>query len=50
MGLPAMASLLRSVVVPEAGGDTMWADTRAAYESLADPLQRLCDELSAFEP
>jgi len=26
----------------------MWADTRAAYESLAPPLQRLCDELSAF--
>ena len=48
MNRPAMASMLRSVVVPEAGGDTMWADTRAAYESLAPPLQRLCDELSAF--
>ena len=48
MNRPAMASMLRSVVVPEAGGDTMWADTRAAYESLAAPLQRLCDELSAF--
>ncbi len=48
MNRPAMASLLRSVVVPEAGGDTMWADTRAAYASLAEPLQRLCDELSAF--
>ena len=48
MKRPAMASMLRSVVVPEAGGDTMWADTRAAYESLAPPLQRLCDELSAF--
>jgi taurine dioxygenase len=52
MTRPAMASMLRSVVVPVAGGDTMWADTRAAYESLAAPLQRLCDELSAyhFEP
>ena len=48
MNRPAMASMLRSVVVPEAGGDTMWADTRAAYEALADPLQRLCDELSAY--
>jgi taurine dioxygenase len=30
----------------------MWADTRAAYETLAEPLRRLCDELSAyhFEP
>jgi alpha-ketoglutarate-dependent taurine dioxygenase len=52
MNKPALASMLRSVVVPEAGGDTMWADTRAAYEALAPPLQRLCDGLSAyhFEP
>jgi taurine dioxygenase len=48
MNRPAMASFLRSVEVPVAGGDTMWADTRAAYEALAEPLQRLCDELSAF--
>jgi taurine dioxygenase len=48
MTRPAMASMLRSVEVPEAGGDTMWADTRAAYDALAEPLQRLCDELAAF--
>ena len=48
MQRPAMASLLRSVVVPFVGGDTMWADTRAAYDTLAEPLQRLCDELSAY--
>ena len=48
MKRPAMASMLRSVIVPEAGGDTMWADTRAAYDALAEPLQRLCDELTAF--
>ena len=48
MTRPAMASMLRSVEVPEAGGDTMWADTRAAYGALAEPLQRLCDELAAF--
>jgi alpha-ketoglutarate-dependent taurine dioxygenase len=48
MNRPAMASLLRSVVVPESGGDTMWADTRGAYETLAEPLQRLCNELLAF--
>jgi taurine dioxygenase len=48
MNRPAMASMLRSVEVPEAGGDTMWADTRAAYETLAEPLQGLCDELSAY--
>jgi taurine dioxygenase len=52
MTRPAMASMLRSVVVPEAGGDTMWSDTRAAYEALAPSLQNLCDTLSAyhFEP
>ena len=45
MARPAMASMLRSIVVPEAGGDTMWADTRAAYETLVPPLQRFCDDL-----
>ena len=48
MQRPAMASMLRSIEVPQAGGDTMWADTRAAYETLAEPLQRLCDGLSAY--
>lgn len=48
MNRPAMGSMLRAVVVPEAGGDTMWADTRAAYETLAEPLRRLCDELTAY--
>src|SRR3974390_2718975 len=43
MKRPAMASMLRSIVVPEAGGDTMWCDTRAAYEGLAEPLRALCD-------
>ena len=48
MNRPAMASMLRSIEVPEAGGDTMWCDTRAAYDTLAAPLQRLCDGLSAY--
>src|SRR5579871_477487 len=52
MKRPAMASMLRAVVVPGAGGDTMWCDTRAAYEALAEPLRSLCDSLSAnhYEP
>jgi taurine dioxygenase len=45
---PAMASMLRSIVVPDAGGDTMWADTRAAYDALAEPMRRLCDGLTAI--
>ena len=48
MNRPAMASMLRSVVVPAAGGDTMWSDTRAAYDALAPSLQKLCDGLSAY--
>jgi taurine dioxygenase len=26
----------------------MWSDTRAAYETLGEPLRRLCDELEAY--
>lgn len=48
MKRPAMASMLRAIAVPETGGDTMWSDTRAAYETLAEPLRRLCDELVAY--
>jgi taurine dioxygenase len=48
MRRPAMGSMLRASVVPDAGGDTMWSNTRAAYETLAEPLRRLCDELDAY--
>ena len=34
-------------VVPEAGGDTLWADTQAAYERLDDHLRGLVDGLRA---
>jgi taurine dioxygenase len=47
MADPPMASMLYSIVVPDVGGDTMWANTRAAYESLGAPLQRFCDDLVA---
>ena len=33
--------------VPEVGGDTMWASLQDAYDGLADPLRRMCDELIA---
>ncbi len=41
------ASVLRAVVIPEAGGDTVWANTAAAYEELPAELQRLVDGLWA---
>jgi taurine dioxygenase len=44
---PPMGSVLRGVVIPQAGGDTMWSSMYAAYEALSDPLQRLLSELRA---
>ncbi|RAP75141.1 TauD/TfdA dioxygenase family protein [Paenibacillus montanisoli] len=42
------ASILRAVVVPEAGGDTVWANTAAAYDNLPEHLQKLVDGLWAI--
>lgn len=42
------ASILRAVVVPEAGGDTVWANTAAAYEHLPAELRNLADRLWAL--
>jgi len=42
------ASILRAVVVPEAGGDTVWANTAAAYEDLSPELRALADKLWAL--
>ncbi len=41
------ASILRSVVVPEYGGDTVWANTATAYENLPSELKELADKLWA---
>lgn len=41
-------SVLRGVVIPEAGGDTIWSNTHAAYESLPEPLRLLADSLNAI--
>ncbi|KRQ94513.1 taurine catabolism dioxygenase [Bradyrhizobium jicamae] len=40
-------AVLRGVVIPIFGGDTVWANTAAAYLDLPRPLQRLADELWA---
>jgi alpha-ketoglutarate-dependent taurine dioxygenase len=40
-------SVLRGVVIPPFGGDTVWSNTAAAYLDLPAPLQRLADELWA---
>jgi taurine dioxygenase len=41
------ASILRGIVIPEAGGDTLWANTVTAYEELPAPLKALVDNLKA---
>ena len=40
-------SILRGVTVPEAGGDTVWANTATAYENLPEELRNLADQLWA---
>ncbi|GIP44375.1 hypothetical protein J45TS6_28340 [Paenibacillus sp. J45TS6] len=42
------ASILRSVVIPPAGGDTVWANTAAAYEDLSPELKELAGSLRAI--
>jgi taurine dioxygenase len=42
------ASILRSITVPESGGDTVWANTAAAYHDLPEPLRALADSLWAI--
>lgn len=44
---PATASILRGVVIPPYGGDTLWTNLVAAYEDLSAPIQRLLDGLQA---
>lgn len=44
---PPSASILVADVVPEAGGDTLWADLATAYARLAPPLRTLVDGLRA---
>ena len=45
---PPLGSILSAVVIPVAGGDTLWADTQAAYEGLSAPIRELVDGLSAY--
>jgi alpha-ketoglutarate-dependent taurine dioxygenase len=44
---PPACSVLVADELPAFGGDTLWADTRSAYERLAPGLRRLVDDLDA---
>ena len=41
------ASILRAITIPQAGGDTLWANGATAYEELPDSLKTLVDNLWA---
>jgi alpha-ketoglutarate-dependent taurine dioxygenase len=45
---PPLGSILNAIVIPPAGGDTLWADTNAAYEDLSQPIRQLVDRLTAI--
>jgi alpha-ketoglutarate-dependent taurine dioxygenase len=48
MPVSAKASMLSAKVVPSSGGDTEWADMRAAYDALDDATRARIDDLCAY--
>jgi taurine dioxygenase len=44
---PPLGSVLRSVIVPAKGGDTLWASMTAAYEGLSPSMQDFLQGLTA---
>jgi len=42
---PPFATLLYGLEIPPAGGDTLWADMRAAYDALSPAMRALLDPL-----
>ena len=44
---PPMGSILHLQVVPETGGDTLFANMYAAYDALSDPMKAFLEGLSA---
>lgn len=45
---PSKFAILQAKVVPDVGGDTLWANTCKAYDELSAPLRDLCAGLTAF--
>lgn len=45
--VPSRAAVLHAIHVPEVGGDTLFSDMYAAYDSLDDELRELVDTLDA---
>ncbi|GAA3599325.1 taurine dioxygenase [Nonomuraea rosea] len=47
MARPPLGSILRAVILPPSGGDTSWANSQLAYDSLSAPVRALADQLTA---
>jgi alpha-ketoglutarate-dependent taurine dioxygenase len=47
MERPPMGSILNALAMPERGGDTVFANTEAAYEGLSQPFREFLDGLVA---
>jgi taurine dioxygenase len=47
MPTPPLGSVLQAVVVPPAGGDTMFADLQVAYDSMSEAMRGFLDGLDA---
>jgi alpha-ketoglutarate-dependent taurine dioxygenase len=47
MKRPPLGSILRAVTLPPTGGDTNWADSQLADDSLSEPVKDLVDRLTA---
>ena len=45
---PTKYSILRALIMPKVGGDTLWADMCAAYEGLSDRMRQQLDGLQAI--
>ncbi len=45
---PPSHAFLSAVRIPQFGGDTMWASLFAAYEALSEPMQTMCNRLTAM--
>jgi alpha-ketoglutarate-dependent taurine dioxygenase len=44
---PPLGSILNAVVIPPAGGDTVFSNQAAAYDSLSEPMKRFLGGLTA---
>ena len=48
MGQPPSFTLLQGQIIPEVGGDTLWASATAAFASLSKEMQELLTPLTAI--